>query len=103
VGHAKTRTQGLSIVRRGGRVVFVGLHGDEVNLHGNSIVRSEFEIVGSFAYSDDDFRRAVDLAEEGFIDMNGGWLDVRPLSAGQDAFAEQAKGPATFSKILLKP
>jgi threonine dehydrogenase-like Zn-dependent dehydrogenase len=103
VGHSKTRAQSLAVVRRGGRVIFVGLHSDEINLRGNAIVRSESEILGSFAYSDDDFRRAVALTEGGLIDMSGGWLDVRPLAAGQDAFVEQAKGPAPFSKILLKP
>jgi len=103
VGHSQTRTQALAMVRRGGKVVFVGLHSDETNLHGNAIVRDESEILGSFAYSDDDFRRAVTLTEGGLIDMSGGWLDVRPLAAGQEAFVEQAKGPAPFSKILLKP
>ena len=103
VGHPNTRTQGLALIRRGGRVVFVGLHSDETSIRGNVIVRDESEIVGSFAYSDDDFRRAVVLTEGGFIDMTGGWLDVRPLSAGHEAFVEQAKGPAPFSKILLKP
>ena len=103
VGHPKTRAQGLGMLRRGGRAVFVGLHSDETSLRGNAIVRDESEIVGSFAYSDDDFRRAVALAEGEFIDMSGGWLDVRPLAAGQEAFVEQAKGPAPFSKILLRP
>lgn len=103
VGHHQTRSQSLALVRRGGRVVLVGLHGDELSAHGNAVVRNESEILGSFAYSDDDFRRAASLAESGLVDTSGGWLDVRPLSAGQEAFAEQATGPAPFSKILLKP
>jgi len=103
VGHSRTRLQSLSILRRGGRAIFVGLHEDEVSLHGNAIVRNETEVLGSFAYSDDDFRQAVTLAEGGFIDMAGGWLDVRPLESGQEAFLEQAMGPALFSKIVLEP
>jgi threonine dehydrogenase-like Zn-dependent dehydrogenase len=103
VGHPKTRSQSLALIRRGGRVILVGLHGNEFSNDGNAIVRNESEILGSFAYSDDDFRRAVSLTEDGLFDMSGGWLDVRPLSAGQDAFVEQATGPASFSKILLKP
>lgn len=103
VGHSQTREQSLALVRRGGRAVFVGLHSDAVTLHGNALVRGESQILGSFAYSDDDFRSAVDLAEGGFIETAGGWLDVRPLAAGQEAFVEQATGPAPFSKIVLKP
>jgi threonine dehydrogenase-like Zn-dependent dehydrogenase len=103
VGHIQTRTQSLAMIRRGGRVTFVGLHEDELGLHGNTIVRNESEILGSFAYSDDDFRRAVILAEGGQIDTSEGWLDVRPLAVGQEAFIEQSTGPAPFSKIVLKP
>jgi threonine dehydrogenase-like Zn-dependent dehydrogenase len=103
VGHIQTRTQSLTMIRRGGRVILVGLHEDELGLRGNAIVRNESEILGSFAYSDDDFRRAVILAEGGQIDTSEGWLDVRPLEAGQQAFIEQSTGPAPFSKIILKP
>jgi hypothetical protein len=74
-----------------------------MGLHGNAIVRNESEILGSFAYSDDDFRRAVILAEGGQIDTSEGWLDGRPLAVGQEAFIEQSTGPAPFSKIILKP
>jgi len=103
VGHTQTRTQSLGMIRRGGRVIFVGLHEDELGLHGNAIIRNESEILGSFAYSDDDFRRAVILTEGGQVDTSEGWLDVRPLAVGQEAFIEQSTGPASFSKIILKP
>ncbi len=103
VGHPQTRVQSLAVIRRGGRVVFVGLHSDEVDIRGNAIVRNESEILGSFAYNDDDFRRAVGLVESEFVDLSGGWLDFRSLDAGQEAFIEQAVGPAPFSKILLRP
>lgn len=103
VGHDKTRSQSIEIVRRGGRVVFIGLHENLMSLPGNAIVRNEVEIVGSFCYSDDNFRRAISLAEHGFLETSGGWLDTRPLRLGQEAFVEQATGPAPFSKILLEP
>ena len=102
-GHRSTRDRSLTLLRRGGRAVFVGLHEDQVGIRGNQVVRSETEIVGSFAYSDDDFRRSVKVVEEGFIDTSGGWMDVRPLEAGQASFVEQATGSASYSKILLEP
>jgi threonine dehydrogenase-like Zn-dependent dehydrogenase len=103
VGHGQTRSNGVAAVRRGGRVVLVGLHENLTSIPGNDIVRNETEILGSFAYADDDFRRALVLAEDGFVDTRGGWMDVRPLESGQDAFAEQATGPARYSKIILEP
>lgn len=102
-GAEQTRNLSIGAVRRGGRVVFVGLHENMTKIPGNDIVRNETEIVGSFGYSDDNFRRTAALAEHGMFDLSGGWLDVRPLSSGQDAFVEQAKGPGTYSKIILQP
>lgn len=101
VGFGTTRTHSLQMVRRGGRVVWIGLHENLSSIPGNAVVRDETEIVGSFCYTDDEFRRAVDLANMGFTKRPGAWLDVRPVVAGKVAFAEQARGPAPFAKILL--
>jgi 2-desacetyl-2-hydroxyethyl bacteriochlorophyllide A dehydrogenase len=103
VGHQQTRNSSVSSACRGGRVVFIGLHENMTSLPGNEIVRNETEIVGSFAYSDDDFLRARTLVEGGFVGTVGGWLDVRSIELGQAAFLEQAVGLAPYSKIVLDP
>jgi threonine dehydrogenase-like Zn-dependent dehydrogenase len=103
VGASQTRIQSITAARRGGRVVFVGLHETNTELPSNYIIRNEIEIMGTFAYSDDDFRRALALVEGNFVDTSGGWLDVRSLASGQAAFTEQATGPGTYSKIILRP
>lgn len=102
VGYGKTRNTAINIVRRGGHVVFVGLHENESSIPGNVIVRNEVNILGSFCYSDDDFRTAVNLLNNDFIDTRGGWLDIRPLEEGNKSFLEQTYSTAPFSKIVLK-
>lgn len=101
VGSTGTRTMSLTSVRRGGRAVFIGLHEAGASLPGNDIVRSEKQVIGSFCYSDDDFRRAVELTNGGFLKTSGGWLDIRGLGRGQESFLEQTTPTAPYSKILL--
>lgn len=103
VGSNETRLQSVSLVRQGGRAVWLGLHDNTSPLPGNDVVRFEKQIIGSFAYSDDDFRRAVSLANSNFIETTSGWLDTRSLESGQESFVEQAGESAPFSKILLDP
>ena len=101
VGFSETRAEAVANVRRGGKAVFVGLHEASAGLPGNDMVRSEKQVIGSFSYSDDDFARAVSLANAGFLKTSGGWLDIRRLDAGQESFMEQTTPTAPFSKILL--
>jgi threonine dehydrogenase-like Zn-dependent dehydrogenase len=103
VGSSETRRQSVECVRRGGGLVFLGLHDDSVDLPGNYLVRSEIRINGSFSYTDDNFGRSVQLMERNIIQTEGHWLDVRPLEAGQESFVEQTKDTAEYSKIILRP
>jgi threonine dehydrogenase-like Zn-dependent dehydrogenase len=103
VGLNITRAEGAQLVRRGGRMVLVGLHEPQAALPGNRLVRDEVEVVGSFCYRDQDFTVARDLVQSGALPAPEGWLDVRPLAAGDEAFREQAVGAAPFAKIVLEP
>lgn len=102
VGYSLTRASALAMTRRGGRVVFLGLHESQTNLNGNAIVRDEVEVVGSFCYSDQEFATAVSLVNDRNRDFTGDWLDVRPASQGAAAFAEQATSSASYAKIVLQ-
>jgi threonine dehydrogenase-like Zn-dependent dehydrogenase len=101
VGAEATRREGAGLVRRGGRVVLVGLHDGAAPLPGNRLVRDEVTVTGSFCYTDEAFRVARDLVEAGRLPVGREWLDLRPLAAGDAAFREQALGPAPYAKILL--
>ncbi|MCY0865073.1 MAG: alcohol dehydrogenase catalytic domain-containing protein [Sulfobacillus sp.] len=104
VGYASTRRQGLHLLRRGGRAVWIGLHESETALDGNAMVRNEWEVAGSFCYTDDEFRRAVDWVNAGLIlPSPRDWLDVRPLEQGQAAFRELTRSDARYAKIVLTP
>ena len=102
VGFSDTRALGIQLLRRGGCAVWIGLHENRSILDGNAMVRDEIDIRGSFCYTDDEFHRAVDLVNAGHaLPRDREWLDIRPLEAGDAAFAEQASPSARFAKIVL--
>lgn len=103
VGAGATRQQALRAVVPGGRVVFLGLHDETTELPVNYVVRQEVELVGSFAYTADDFARAFALLSEGALRPDASWLDERPLHAGAASFEELLAGQARATKIVLRP
>jgi threonine dehydrogenase-like Zn-dependent dehydrogenase len=101
VGLSITRQLGVDLLRSGGRMVWIGLHEDDTRVAGNVIVRKEVEVVGSFCYTEDDFRLAHMLVETGIVVPSDTWLDVRPMTFIKEAFDEQIEGSARFPKLVL--
>ncbi len=102
VGTDATRTQAVEAVIPGGRVVFIGLHAEASPLATNYLIRQEVTITGSFTYTMDEFKQALDLLSGGIVRPNSDWLEERPLNAAPDAFDELVDGRAATSKIVLR-
>ncbi|MEM9652868.1 MAG: L-idonate 5-dehydrogenase [Actinomycetota bacterium] len=93
-GAGQAIADAVTRVRRGGRLVLVGLpHGGPVPLPIDLNVTGEVDIVGSFRFNHSEFRTSVDL-------LSGG-LDLRPLISNRyaavdanAAFVEAASGEA---------
>ena len=69
----------------------------------NYMIRQEVTVTGSFAYTDVDFAKALDLLVRGVVQASPDWLEERPLSAGPSAFAELVDGKTRAAKIVLTP
>ena len=81
----------IESLRPGGRVVMVGLlPPGTVPVAGNRIVTREFELVGSFRFTDQEFRAAVSMLAAG--------LDVSPLLTGQFPAPRQPRGLRTAGR-----
>lgn len=103
VGLEITRNQSIEVIQPGGTVIFIGLHTDSTNLLGNTIVRSEINIKGSFSYTKKNFKEAISYMETGFVkNLSDDWYDERPLGDGDNAFKELISG-SNYAKIILKP
>jgi 2-desacetyl-2-hydroxyethyl bacteriochlorophyllide A dehydrogenase len=99
-GFEATWALGLRVARPGGRVEAVGLGAPGGRVDFFAIAGKEVTITGSFAWTDEDFARAVELVEGGAIDATG-WFTTMPLAEGQRAFEELVDTTARFKVVLV--
>ena len=100
VGSAATRTASSALVRPGGVIVHIGLQDNLDGLDTRRITLQEITFQGSYCYTDDDFRLAVDLLLSKAV-TGAGWTEVRALKDGPQAFIDIDEGRAG-PKIILK-
>lgn len=101
VGAGVTRRKCIEAVRRGGRVVFTGLHEAESQLPINDMIRAEVATFGAFAYSDGDFAQALEWIGQGKVRLLP-WTVTRPLRDGAECFETLIGGPGKIAKFLLR-
>jgi threonine dehydrogenase-like Zn-dependent dehydrogenase len=102
VGMTSVRAQAINAVVPGGMIVLVGLHDETSLLATNYVVRHEVMLVGSFAYTHDDFKHSLDLLADGHVRPSDNWLIERHLSEGPAAFTELVSGNTAATKIVLQ-
>jgi len=101
VGGATPRQAALASVRTGGTVVLLGLGEESTSLNAVDIVNREVTIRGSYAYTYDDFVRAVELLGTGLIREE--WARPYPLEAGPAVFRQLTTDPGDLIKAVLTP
>ena len=100
VGAEVTRRMALDLLRPGGRAVFIGLHDDDSTLGFHGVVRGQFGLQGSYAYTAEDFEQALSWLVEGKAGI-GELPPVLSLEEGPGAFADLVRGPSSQIKVFL--
>lgn len=100
-GFESTWALALRSVAIGGRICEVGLGSASGRLDYFTVLEKEATITGSYAWTDEDFGRALALLAEGRLQSDG-WISRIPLAQGQRAFEELDDGAGRF-KIVLDP
>jgi threonine dehydrogenase-like Zn-dependent dehydrogenase len=98
VGSAQTRALAVGHVRPGGTSVWLGLAEPEAGFDGNGLVRGEKRVVGSFAYSPENFASAVSLASS--LDL--GWATAIEMEDSQRVFMQLAEGAQDPVKAVIR-
>ena len=98
VGSAQTRASAVEHVRPGGTSVWLGLAEPGAGFDGNGLVRGEKRVVGSFAYSPEDFSTAVTLASS--LDL--GWATAITMEDSQRVFMQLAEGAQDPVKAVIR-
>jgi threonine dehydrogenase-like Zn-dependent dehydrogenase len=102
VGVTATVSDALAATRLGGSVCLVGMGSPRLELDAFPVSTMERSLVGSFAYSADDFRAAVDLVAAAPDVASGLVSRVVPLAEAPAAFAALAAGDGTPGKVLVR-
>ena len=100
VGSEGTRVVAIDLLSPAGTAVFIGMHADETPLPWRKVIRGNHTIRGVFAYSDADFKQALDWLADGRAGI-GELNAVLPLEEGPAAFATLARGPTDDIKVFL--
>lgn len=98
-GVPATRRASVESLRPGGVAVWLGLLSDEPSFAALDLIRSEKAVLGSFAYTDADFRRAIRIAAA----IDPSWVATFPLDRGAEIFTELMNGRTDLVKAQLKP
>lgn len=102
VGAAKTRQDASHVCKPGGVVFLLGLAEDASSLEFIPLIRKEIRLQTSFAYTANDFRKAVELVVQGAIEIRP-WTEIRVFEEGQTAFEKMVYEPGGILKMLLRP
>ena len=89
-------------VRRGGRIVNVGVHTRPVTWQPNILMLTEVELTGTNMYADGDFATALEAMRAGRLQVGPLITSVYPLGQIEAAFAA-VRGDPQRCKVLLAP
>lgn len=102
VGAAVTRQISGERVKPGGVILHIGLQSNEGQVDTRRITLQEISFLGAYTYTESDFKAALSALERRlFGDLF--WVEERPLSDGNRAFADLNEGRVAAAKIVLIP
>jgi threonine dehydrogenase-like Zn-dependent dehydrogenase len=99
VGAGATRKAASALASPGSWIVHIGLQDEAPGLDTRRATLQEIGLIGTYCYTKADFAAALELLEGGLI-ASRDWIEVRPLDAGPQAFADIHDGTAPPKVIL---
>jgi L-iditol 2-dehydrogenase len=100
-GNARATWDAVSTVARAGRVVLVGMGGDEVRLPVSYVQARELVITGAFRYANT-WPTAISLTASGRVDLDSLVTGHYGLDRVEDALTAPRRNPATV-KAIIRP
>nr|CAA6816697.1 MAG: L-threonine 3-dehydrogenase (EC [uncultured Thiotrichaceae bacterium] len=102
VGSSITRQSSSDAVRPGGIISHVGLQNAGDGFDSRRITLQEITVLGNYCYTPADMLASIDMLYQQRLG-NLDWVEVRPLSAGGQAFSDLHHGRVAAAKIVLQP
>ncbi len=102
-GAQASPNQGLTMLKQQhGRLVCVALFERQPELDFNQVVRKHVAIYGSWTWTGDDYRQAIELVQSGRVDRSPLISHALDLDEAPEGFAIQDQ-PEAAIKVVLKP
>ena len=102
VGRQKTVQQALSMVNNGGNVTIIGMLESKMEIDMLDVTVKEIQIRGSYGYTTDDFKRAVQLISTGKVKVKPLITHILPLSDITKGFEILSNEKENAIKVVLK-
>jgi 2-desacetyl-2-hydroxyethyl bacteriochlorophyllide A dehydrogenase len=100
-GNPKSVSQGLNMVRPGGKVILIGIHSGPAQFNPTGLVRGKKSIIGAYGYEPETWQRALSLLSSRRIMVEEMITHRIPLTEAQRGFELAAKREA--AKVIFIP
>jgi 2-desacetyl-2-hydroxyethyl bacteriochlorophyllide A dehydrogenase len=100
-GNPKSVSQGLDMVRPGGKVILIGIHSGPAQFNPTELVRGKKSIIGAYGYEPETWQRALALLSSRRVKVEEMITHRIPLAEAQRGFELAAKREA--AKVLFIP
>ena len=100
-GASPTAATSIACLRVGGTAVWIGNNIPMVTINMQQLVTRELKVYGSFLYSPAEFRAAVDMINQGVVNVAPIINRVEPFDKGCEIFAELSENLGTTLKCVL--
>jgi 2-desacetyl-2-hydroxyethyl bacteriochlorophyllide A dehydrogenase len=94
--------QSLSLVKQNGKVIVVAIFEKSPEIDYNIVVRKGIQIMGSWAWTPEEFTQAAELISSGKIDRKPLISHTFPLEDASEAYETQLRAEEAV-KVILKP
>ena len=98
-GSVESRRRALEITKRGGKCIFMGFATASLDVNISNIIRHQKHLMGSFVYSLEQFRKAVNLAESCLAE----WVTNLSFNEVEPVLNAYLKGDFSIAKAALRP
>lgn len=101
-GSATTKRLSISSLRPGGAAVWIGLHGDKMELDSYQVTLRERQILGTYAAKKEELATALELMRTGQVDVTS-WIEAQPLDRAVEVFKRMLHPGDTDLKAVILP
>jgi len=103
VGAGPTVQMAVAATRFAGTSIWIGNNKPMIEINMQHIVTHELTVLGSFLYSFEDFRTAVNLVNDGKVKVDSLITNIGTLAEAPDYFYKLAHEPGNMLKVVIHP